>query len=75
MFNIPDHPDIASALRTGYPRSYHTSGRCVDEDFEYENRRDEALLAGHGGLTDEEREARRADARARVSRLIKGGGS
>lgn len=46
MYSIPDHPDIECAMRTGYPCSYF-SGRYreVDEDFEYENRRDEALLA------------------------------
>ena len=45
MFDyLPDHPDIESAMRTGYPRSYRSRARYVDEDWEYENRRDEALL-------------------------------
>lgn len=60
MFNLPDHPDIESAMRTGYPRSFHSSSRReVDEDWEYENRRDEALLAGLNPMSDEEREERR----------------
>lgn len=37
MFNCPDHPDIASALRTGYPRQY-------DEDWERKNRIEEELI-------------------------------
>lgn len=60
MFNIPDHPDIESAMRTGYPRSYHTPGHCVDEDWEYENRRDEALLAGLYHETDDIQKAKQA---------------
>lgn len=69
MFDLPDHPDVESALRTGYPRSCHTPARCVDEDWEYENRRDEAFLAGIAPMTDEEREARRAEVIARVQEL------
>lgn len=56
-----DHPDIESAMRTGYPCShFHNPIREVDHDFEYENRRDEALLAGLNPMTDKEREERRA---------------
>lgn len=44
--NIPDHPDIECAMRTGYPRSLSFDDDCgPDEDFEYENRRDEAIIA------------------------------
>lgn len=31
MFDIPDHPDIASALRTGYPRSYFQEEEETDD--------------------------------------------
>lgn len=56
-----DHPDIESALRTGYPRSYHSEPRrLVDEDYEYEKRRDEALLAGLYHETGDMQEAKRA---------------
>lgn len=56
-----DHPDIESAPRTGYPRSYHSEPRrLVDEDYEYEKRRDEALIAGLDPMTDKEREERRS---------------
>lgn len=46
MFNIPDHPDIESALRTGYPRRYSYSrfSRDYDEDAEYESRREEEMF-------------------------------
>lgn len=36
--NCPEHPDIASALRTGYPRSWdelyerHLMGHCYEVD-------------------------------------------
>ena len=42
MFNCPDHPDIASALRTGYPRERRDS--FCDEDWEYKNRIEEELI-------------------------------
>ena len=46
-YGIPDHPDIESALRTGYPcrMNYRDDDYGPDEDWEYENRRDEALIA------------------------------
>ena len=34
MMQIPDHPDIASALRTGYPS-------CIDADWEDEDENDD----------------------------------
>lgn len=43
MFDIPDHPDIESALRTGYPRSYGWS-YDYDEDAAYEERRERELF-------------------------------
>lgn len=43
--DIPDHPDIECALRTGYPRSYHSEwDDDYDDDFEYESRREEELF-------------------------------
>lgn len=69
MFNIPDHPDIESALRTGYPRSYGRPEPEYDEDWEYENRRDEALLAGLNPMTEEEREERRSFALKQIREL------
>ena len=45
MYNIPDHPDIESALRTGYPRSYGSYGHDdYDEDAAYEERRERELF-------------------------------
>ena len=45
MYNIPDHPDIESALRTGYPRSYgHRSCDDYDEDAAYDERRERELF-------------------------------
>lgn len=70
MFNIPDHPDIECAMRTGYPRSHFGNTRRErDEDWEFENRRDEALLAGLNPVTDEERDAERARVQALVREL------
>lgn len=40
MFDIPDHPDIECALRTGYPRSYSHCDCDYDEDAEYEESRE-----------------------------------
>ena len=37
--DIPDHPDIAAAEATGYPREYKYKQRCVDEDAAYEEYR------------------------------------
>lgn len=42
--DIPDHPDIESALRTGYPRSYGSSYDDYDEDAAYEERRERELF-------------------------------
>jgi hypothetical protein len=40
-----EHPDITAALRTGYPTQYaEAPPRLIDEDWEYEHRREEALL-------------------------------
>lgn len=45
MYNIPDHPDIECALRTGYPRSYSYDDDCgYDEDAAYEERRERELF-------------------------------
>ena len=33
MNNIPDHPEIRSAERTGYPSWMDDDCFCVDEDF------------------------------------------
>lgn len=34
MKNIPDHPEIECALRTGYPSWMQESDRDEDDDFE-----------------------------------------
>ena len=40
-----EHPDITAIQRTGYPARYaETPPRLIDEDWEYERRREEALL-------------------------------
>ena len=40
-----EHPDITAIQRTGYPLRYgEAPPRLYDEDWEYENSRDEALL-------------------------------
>ena len=45
MCNIPDHPDIECAMRTGYPRSYFSrSYDDYDEDAAYEERRERELF-------------------------------
>lgn len=44
-FEVPDHPDIISAERTGYPENHPENRRDVDEDFENKriNAKDDAL--------------------------------
>ena len=61
MFNIPDHPDVASALRTGYPRSYNRHEHSYDEDCEYENRRDELAEERRSYMMKQLRELERRD--------------
>ena len=35
-FDVPDHPDIESALRTGYPSWYRVRDLDVDDDYDDE---------------------------------------
>ena len=40
-----EHPDITAIRRTGYPAHFgEAPPRLIDEDYEYESRREEALL-------------------------------
>lgn len=48
--NVPDHPDIVSAMRTGYgvynqPKSVYCEecGKCLDDEDEYEDATHEYL--------------------------------
>lgn len=45
-YNIPDHPDIVSCERTGYPdwMTYRDEDDGPDPDFLYDLRREEAML-------------------------------
>lgn len=45
-YGIPDHPDIESAMRTGYPSwmSYSDPDDGPDPDFLYDLRREEAMF-------------------------------
>ena len=44
MLNLPDHPEIAMAMRTGYPswnqpKSHYCEecGKCIDDEDVYED--------------------------------------
>lgn len=70
MFNIPDHPDVESALRTGYPRShFKPQPRKVDEDWERANRRDEAIISGASTQPPEQAKARHEYTAAMIREL------
>lgn len=45
MMPLPDHPDIASAMRTGYPRTYLTGGYSdwPEDGDEYSEEDDDEL--------------------------------